>query len=520
MRTMWFARTNGREESGQALLVVVVAAAMLAAVVFGAQEMVGAQTPTVASVDNVTYALQAAHAGVDDYLTQLDTTGIQNIAPYCSQYFCGTADLPPSIYPEFANCPHNSTSSSCPASPSWATTGVGDGVVAQYQYMVDSKGFNVTDNGTQSITVWSTGRAGAHGQWAYQTVRATVFITQSGPSIVSAVSTSSCSANETQWVAPPGATYAEFTILGGSGGDTSNITGGYGQIVTGAIAVEPGWTFTASAGHQGGWGNLESGGLAYAQGGPGGCGNMAMAGGNGGGYGTAALSTTAGGGGAGSGLCFGTEHQCSAVNTYCSTLASDTTPGCMIAAAGGGGGAGGSTAVIDIPTLFDASVNGGQGGEQSNLSANGANGQELYVSFLGVPLINLPGGAGGTAAYTSSETGQAGQQSAFALVGGAGGGGGGGFNGAGGGGGEAGQPGSTGVYDLVDIASGGGGGGQGAGTNSAPSYFWQTGSCTFTDSGTAAGDGSVTIQRYGGSYCSGNPVMEIGTVIEQVAALP
>lgn len=521
MRAFRKTRTTHRDEGGQALLIVVVMSSLLSVVVFGAQALVNAQTPTVASTDAVAYALQAAHAGVDDYITQLDMVGPQMLAPSCSQFFCGTTDPPPSTYLEFVNCPYNSVDSSCPPSTSWANTGSGSGISVQYQYMVNSKGFNATSQTPQSVTVWSTGRAGSHGRWAYQTVRATIVLDQSGPSVLYPSSVHSCSANEAQWTAPPGATYAEFTIDGGSGGSSSSESGGAGQEVIGAIAVEPGWTFTASAGFQGGWGYKELAGLLYAQGGPGGCGHMSMTGGNGGGEGVNLLSTTGGGGGGGSGLCYGIIAQCNTTNTFCATLTSSTTPGCMISVGGGGGGAGGGTTVIDVPPLLDASAAGGQGGNQSGTNPNGANGSGLSADVLGIPILQLPGGTGGAAgAQASTGNGQNGQQSYFSLIGGAGGGGGGGFNGGGGGGGDAGQPGPTTVYHLVDVASGGGGGGQGGGTSSIPPFFWSTGSCTFSDHGSHAGNGEVTIRWFGGPYCAGTPVMGVSAAVQQVTALP
>lgn len=174
---------------------------------------------------------------------------------------------------------------------------------------------------------------------------------------------------------------------------------------------------------------------------------------------------------------------------------------------------------MDVPTLFDSSVAGGQGGVQ-NGSGNGQSGQGLTLALAGIPLFALSGGAGGlTAASVLSGSGQAGVPAAVPAVGGAGGGGGGGFNNAGGGGGGAGEPGATGTYDSVALGAGGGGGGQGAGTTSAQPFYWQTGSCTFSTS-TSGSDGQVTLAFYTGTYCAGTPVLAVYNTTEQVAPLP
>lgn len=249
---------------------------------------------------------------------------------------------------------------------------------------------------------------------------------------------------------------------------------------------------------------------------------MNMAGGHGGGAGASPLTTTAGGGGAASGLCFGNRTQCTEVTQYCPNLSSSTIPGCMVAVGGGGGGAGGGTSVVILKAVRVEST-GGMGGQQTNLSVNGANGQGLSASTKVSQAVSRLGGIGGlggtaAAAYVDSTSGGQGQQPAPSSRGGSGGGGGGGFNGHGGGE-QSGQPGSNGASGKSDVASGGGGGGQGQGTTQASSYFWQTGSCSFS-TGTYSGNGTVTLQWYGGSYCSGHPVMIINGIIQQVAPIP
>jgi hypothetical protein len=392
-------------------------------------------------------AIEAAHAGLSDYINRLE--GATAYLKYCSKgtFACSTSGLTgvDAANPGFADTAGANT---------WAyVENTGSAGYQAYHYVVDTDGADPTATTPQSITVFVTGRGGVS-RYVYQTLKVSLLATpgityssgtwsSSGSS--SSVSNTSCTSTAVTITVPHGVSSAMVSASGAQGGASTGGLGGGGHGATEVAypPVSPGQVLSLLPGCPGASGNFELLGVnLYGGGGIGGLGGvnwtLNVGGGNGGSAGITLLSGTGGGGGGASAVCFGTA--CSSSTPLCAVVGGSLSPNpCVVAVAGGGGGDGG-------PSIGWTAGHGGYWQNGLTWTADGQSGTGLLNS----------GGAGGAAGGDSTSTGAPGLNF-LAVLDGAGGGGGGGFPK----GGAAGHAGG-----ILGVALGAGGGG-GLGDSSA-----------------------------------------------------
>lgn len=272
---------------------------------------------------------------------------------------------------------------------------------------------------------------------------------------------------DTPFLVPAGVTAITYRVVGAAGGGQSTQnSGGAGQVATGTLTVVPGQTLVlrvaAGGTYIGGGVAPSAGGTGYGNGGAGGPSGpqFQFAAGSGGGgsailVGGAPIVVAGGGGGSGSGI--------SGPGTISSTL---TVPN-----AGGDSGfnAGNAARTWTAPNRT-ISARGGATGTSTAAGAGGGTGSTTVTPTeafngpaaggQGITTGGAAGGTGGNIAYAAFTTTNPNQN----VTGGgtAGGGGGGGYTGGGGGSAYAAKylnsP-TTGYNGLIGVGAGGGGGG-------------------------------------------------------------
>jgi putative Ig domain-containing protein len=245
--------------------------------------------------------------------------------------------------------------------------------------------------------------------------------------------TYSYTGTEQTFVVPAGVTSVNVVAIGAAGGNGATPvgggtggTGGAGEIVSAAVAVQPGTTLYVEVGGAGGNGTTSTGGSGGFDGGAAGADSHTGGGGGGGASDVRQLSNLAGG-----------------------TLASR-----LVIAAGGGGGGGGGDCIAGV---------GGGGGDSAASAGVGGNCVGVEVGGTGgANGTGVGGGGGGTGGASGGGGGSAGGNGTAGALGAGGapatvgaGGGGGGLYGGGGGGGAA----------VSGVPHWGGGGGGGAGSS-------------------------------------------------------
>ncbi|HUY63014.1 MAG TPA: hypothetical protein VMV14_00690 [Acidimicrobiales bacterium] len=476
-----------RDEGGQALAAVAALVGILILVPTGAQLLAVGQLPISQQAVFGQEALQAAHAGLSDYIDHLET--LTDYVQYCSSgaFSCGThtrdATTPNPAFATSANDTH------------WGyLSGTSTTLNVAYQYLVNTSPFVSAPAGPVQFVVDVTGRAGTSVRYVYQTLQATLlYLPGTSPTYApTQVAPTSCAAGQQQIPEPEGATYAYVTAYGAAGGGTSSSApggGGNGAIETAFIPLSPASVpyLTASPGFAGASGTFKLLNI-FGAGGTGGCGGTG--GGNGGGSGASAFSQLGAGGGGATVLCQGTSAQCSSPPGLCASAAST---GCIAVAAGGGGGTGGAF--------------GGTGGYWNNDGTWTKNGQD------GSNVLGLGSAAGGTYGGSSSTSGASGGGSFIGLLNGLGGGGGGGYP-TGGGGGAAGG--------ILNFVAGTGGGG-GLGKSSAmtqPTGCSAAATNPATSYPNASDNGVLTISFYSGPACSGSPLGNVTSLVQVTELSP
>jgi hypothetical protein len=491
------------DERGQALAIVAAVVALLALLPVSVQLLATGQLPVKQQAVERQQAVEAARAGVSDYVNHLESP--LGYLQYCSnqvpaaQWTCDNGSGPDTSNPAFAVDTGDNT---------WASV---QGTVSDnheaFHYVVDSAGLNPGQQGT--VVVYVTGRAGANGRYVYATIKAELQATPSSPPYWFPPSPGATCAPDDIVTAPLFATYAKVTLWGAEGGGQGSSGNGQGGGSYGAelVAYPPvvgGQTWLIAPGEAGvqGQSTLLSL-LGIGAGGPTCLGSMNLGGGQGGYENLLGVITgTGGGGGAGSGICVEGSggSQCNPTPAECDTSYSNTP--CVLAVAGGGGGQGG--------------LGGGLGGYDSATSTSG-NGDNGTTICLLICLTAATGGSLGGNTSAPVTQGGAGKQQVLALVTGQGGGGGGGFPNGGGGGGAGG------VLSL--LAGTGGGGGGGDSTSSTPTAS----GCptptlyrpvTYPASDTN-GNGAVQVEFFSGTPCSGTALLSYSVVslaVEQVPA--
>jgi hypothetical protein len=205
-------------ESGQALAVIVVLVAVLMLVPASIQMTASNQLPMSQQATFSQQALQAARAGLSDYVNWVQ--GHTNYpSSYCSSgvasWTCPSGKAADSTNPAFANAALASkwvyTQGSSSSSPSVA-----------YQYLVNTS--SLSSYGTGDFTVYATGRAGDPGHWVYQTIQATV---QFGAP--------PCPGTPVTTIIPSWVTYISVTAVGAEGGgqsrtDSATVTSGSNSV--------------------------------------------------------------------------------------------------------------------------------------------------------------------------------------------------------------------------------------------------------------------------------------------------
>jgi Tfp pilus assembly protein PilX len=450
---MAFLRLRARSEGGQALVVVAGLLATLVMLPVSVQLLATGQAPLANAAAYQQEALEAARAGLADYVNHTETYDNANYASNSTSYskYCSSG--------AFSTCttgfsPGKTVDSTNPAFVtnfgvnSWVTVETGNTAGnAAYQYVVDSSGVANSSCPTP-YSVYAVGKAGAGSHYVYQELKAVLQDVPGNPVICPSPNPQggTCTTNNFSVTVPPGAGYAKLVLSGAAGGASSGGTtggGGNGATETAYVQVTPGQTLTFTAGGAGAQGDFSLLNI-FGNGGQPGCSGMpGLAGGTGGGAGLTLLSGEGGGGGAGSAVCWGTAtaSTCNSPTTpsVCTTSPPSSSTTCVMAIAGGGGGQGGA--------------GGGQGGYWNNggtWTATGHQGSGLLFHASGGP-------AGGTSGSSSSTVGANGASTGLGVGTGTGGGGGGGDCGTscasgtqgGGGGGGAGQ---------LLLANGGGGG--------------------------------------------------------------
>lgn len=525
-----------RAEHGQALAVIAALLAGLVMIPVAVQLLSTGQAPVATGSSYQQLALQAARAGVSDYLSWAESydnkyysSNYNSYSIYCSSgaFTKCSSNLSPAggtsgrdvDNPAFATTWNDSH---------WVTVGSGNSLGnAAYQYLVDSSSV-ANEHCPSAYPVYVVGRAGTGTHLVYQQLQVTVQDNPGAPTVCPAPppASGSCTTSVYSINVPPGATYASLVLYGGAGGAASGGGtggGGYGAKVTSYVAVSGG-QMTIIAGNAGGDGDYKFLGL-FGHGGQGGCGVSYLAGGNGGGAAVDLLTGLGGGGGAASAVCWGIAGSSSS-HDGCEYSTNEppicTTPlpypqtgsnACLMAVAGGGGGQGGENTV----------ANGGYGvgGYQSanDWTAAGNSGHPSCILFCQGGLVFGTPGTGGAAGATSGSSslsaGASGDGTGISIGAGTGGGGGGGACGggygaacasgtAGGGGGG----GSGGILSL--IVGTGGGGGVGASTAMSP-----PGGCSDTTThvasypvtGGSGYDGLVSYTFYPASPCAGGGLL-------------
>lgn len=462
------------DEDGQALAIVVAIVAVLTVLPIGAQLLASGQAPISGQAVAQQQAIEAARAGVSDYVDHVET--VSGYLQYCSPVFCTGGSVDPSN-PAFAPDLGLSTTT-------WSTVDATTGNAA-FQYAVDTSGISTTPTGPQQFPIYVTGRAGSPGHYVSDTLKVLLQVTPASQTFTfTGAPTGSCSNTtlsqyEDAVTVPIGATYAKVTVAGAQGGGTGTTAGGGengGEAVT-WVPATAGTTWTAVPGYAG-----ASAGFAllslFSGGGPGGCGGMDFGGGAGGGSAVGVISGGGGGGAAASALCLGTETQCTSTSTpsWCTSAMAGP---CLLAVGGGGGGTGGTGNTT-------TAVGGAQPSQQ---------------------------GAPGAGALV-------------ALACGYGGGGGGGFDASSG---DGGSGGSAGTLDLLGLCLGDGTGGASGGSGYATGSL-STGGCTgdgtstvqsYPVPGGSGPNGAVTITFYTGTTCATTPTVQLSVsavLTQQVAA--
>jgi hypothetical protein len=163
------------------------------------------------------------------------------------------------------------------------------------------------------------------------------------------------------WTAPTGVTSVNLTVAGGGGGQGGNFlntsrttyngaAGTSGQVVTGAVSVVPGQTYTVTVGAGGGFG---ANSFYTAAGGAGGTGYAS------GSAGTASGNGSGGGGGGSSAFLSGAT-----------VLAAAAGAAGGAGSVGGGGGAAGAGGGSNVIPAGGSSSTGSNGGAASNITAS------------------------------------------------------------------------------------------------------------------------------------------------------
>lgn len=446
------------------MALLVGAIAFLTLVPAAVQMLAVGQLPIAQSAVYRQQALEAARAGLSDYINHVQSSS--NYLDLCSSGASWTcpSDSTPATLPNtdnqgFANSPDASN---------WAQVQSSTSGDQYFQYLVNDSQY--LSDSSDPVMFYVTGRAGPVTHPTYETLQAALSISSSSKFALSVSSTpTACGATEAIEV-PAQATWAQIAVYGAQGGSSwggSAGGGGDGADVVSDIPVTPSVTWTLSAGFAGESGNFQwASAFGYGEGGPGGCGSMDMSGGNGGGSSAVlnALDNTGGGGGGASAVCVGTVSQCTTDVQPLSMCTSSQTAPCLLAVAGGGAGDGGAGGGAENGVLKGVAGSGGSGGNSSGNPEGGwagANGGGL--SLLGLTLTQ--GGAGGTAGgyggnQSSSTEGVPGTgTSLLTVLDSYGGGGGGGYS-------YGGLDSGLGLYAQTGTASapaGGGGGGAGGG---------------------------------------------------------
>jgi hypothetical protein len=504
---------------GQALLVVASLLAALSMIPLVVQIAANGGAPIASAASYQQEALQAARAGLADYMNHAETYDNANYgstsvsyAKYCSKTaFSSCTNDRDSSNPAFASGWNDSHWATLESGTSGTTTTY----TYSYQYLVDTSSVSNSACPTP-YTVYAFGRAGAGTHFVYQELRAYIQDIPGNPVVCPAPSSpaSNCSTNLFSVTVPPGAAYAKFVLYGAQGGAATGGKsggGGNGAQETAYVQVTPGQALTFIVGGAGADGDFDLLNL-FANGGLGGCGVAGMSGGTGGGAAVGLLSGVGAGGGAASAVCWGqpTSSACegNSAPSLCSSSPPSSSTTCMMAVAGGGGGQGGQNTA--------GNGNYGEGGYWCTSSC-GNNANWTAAGEVGHPFSLLPpyvaGGAGGAAGGASGSStttkGSAGNYSVIGVDIGTGGGGGGGdcgnscANNTGGGGG-GGHPGG-----LLGITLGtGGGGGLGASTAMAASAGCSAAAVTpiqsYPVSGGTGGNGVIQYTFYGSSAnCNG-----------------
>lgn len=437
-------------------------------------------------------ALQAARAGLSDYVNWAQANANYPL-DYCSSEFCSS---------ESADTTNDAFANTALATASWVLTqGSTTASNVAYQYLVDSAG--LTSAAPGDFTVYSTGRAGATSHYVYQTVRAILQYVPSGGG-------GPCPTSPFTVEVPPSIAYLSITVAGAQGGGSSADDpggGGDGTLESATIPLSS-WSaprlLTFMPGQPGYGGDYALLGLD-GQGGSGGCGAAELDGGNGGGAGLAVSVQTGGGGGAGSTLCYGSESQCTTGSpSLCASATSS--PPCLLVVGGGGGGDGGENALLAAGGLgaWYCTSTGSNCNISTNWTSTGGSGSNL---------LGLGHASGGTMGGTSTSLGADGAGTwLVGLLEGLGGGGGGGYSDGGAGGQEGG------ILGLVGGSGGGGGPGDAAavswacaGTVTTPTY-----ESTYPSSDTT-GAGIVEVTGDSGSSCSS--LTAVKTWIDAVAVV-
>lgn len=465
-------RRGGRPtggQQGQALLVVVAVVAVLTLVPIGAQVLATGQTAISGQSVDRQIALEAARAGLSDYVDHLQA--VPDYLGYCSPVFCpgGTVDTAnPAFVTDLGL-----------TSTTWSTvdTAAGEGA---FQYVVDTAGVDPSSPSPQRVTVDVTGRGGGPAGRVEQTLQAVLRATPQGQTVwFPGTPTEPCSSDPSQYqlsfAVPIGATYAHVTAYGAQGGANGGWagTGGgsEGAEEQAWVPVTGGTTWTAGPGYAGAGAGFALLGI-LAGGGPGGCNDINLSGGSGGNGGLLQLiDSYGGGGGGGTFVCLGSQGQCDddASPALCTSMAAAAAP-CLIAVAGGGGGQGG----YGGPEGTYSSGSDGVGGNSSTVGADGQWAAAVLSAGCGTG-----GGGGGGFATASSGGGSGGADSGLSLLG------------------------------LACLAGEGYGGN--AGASAVTSTYLSSGGCSApTTAGASAPagapNGEVVVTFYSGTVCPASPL--------------
>lgn len=487
------------DDCGQALALVVACIALLILIPLAVQGLATglASTSTQATLNQ--QALQAARAGLSDYINHVTTD--PSYLQYCSTgtFSCQSGQSDDSSNPAF------STSAS---SLRWAGVQNASFISNEaYSYLVDTHAVS-TECATapQTFPVYVTGRAGSSGHYMYQELEANLSVSNAAwacNQVISSESYGSCSDNGYSVTVPTGAAYAVVSLYGAQGGGHGDQAGGGGdgyEIYDAYVPAVVGEIWTVSVGEAGGGGTFEVISLGeYGVGGRSCLGSQNMGGGNSGGAALLELlSDNGGAGGGATGICVdgSGDSECTSSSSQCawSSGAFTSTP-CVLAVASGGGGDGG-TCILVCSNL------GGTGGYNASTTpaGDGANGS------------GLDGGSGGLVGGNSQPVGAAGGSSLAGVDSGYGGGGGGGFP-------DGGGSGAAGGLCVLQVCTAGAGGGGGAGNvpSTPPKPYancpspstmgWVTsypvpGGASGSDNGLA----SITFYSGGGTTCNGSQI--------------